>query len=135
MPVESLILFALPVGLFLWLGSRTRRQQREAANLQAGLTEGSRIMTTAGLYATVVALEGSVVTLETAPGQHSRWDRRAVARVLTDEPDADTAEATGDDTDEVEEFAAKQSVDETTRTDGTAGTGVASKDAAPPERA
>jgi preprotein translocase subunit YajC len=135
MPVESLILFVLLGGLLLLMVSRTRRQQRETANLQAGLTEGSRIMTTAGLYATVVELDGAVVTLETAPGQRSRWDRRAVAKILTDEPDAVTGESTGDDTDEVGEYTGERPGPQTTRPDGTAGTGVTSQDVAPPERA
>jgi preprotein translocase subunit YajC len=85
MQPQSLILVVLLGGMLLLMFNRTRRQQRETQNLQARLTEGARVMTTAGLYATVVELDDTTVTLETGPGQRSRWDRRAVARVLADE--------------------------------------------------
>lgn len=79
---ESLLLLAMLGGLLFLMFSRTRKQQREMQQIQAGLTIGADVMTTAGLYATVVALDDQTVLLETAPGQRSRWDRRAVARVL-----------------------------------------------------
>lgn len=82
MQPETMLLLVAMVGVLLLLSSRSRRQQREAQRLQASLTVGVRIMTTAGLYATVIAVDGQVVTLETGPGQHSQWDSRAVARVL-----------------------------------------------------
>lgn len=79
---ENLLLLAMLGGLLLLMFSRTRKQQREMQQVQAGLTVGVEIMTTSGLYATVVALDDRTVLLETAPGQRSRWDRRAVVRVL-----------------------------------------------------
>jgi len=69
-------------GLLFMLFSRTRRQQREAQKLQTSLSVGAEVMTTAGLYATVVELPDGAVVLETGPGQTSRWDRRAIARVI-----------------------------------------------------
>jgi preprotein translocase subunit YajC len=83
---ESLIFFALMAGLLLLMFNRGRRSQRDAAATQARVAPGSKIMTTAGLYATVVEVDGDVVVLESAPGQRSRWDRRVVARIITDEP-------------------------------------------------
>jgi len=88
MPPESLILLVLVAGMFFLLVNRTRRQQREAQNLQSRIQVGSRIMTTAGLHATVVEIEDDVLTLETGPGQRSRWDRRAVGQLLSDEAEA-----------------------------------------------
>lgn len=79
---ENLLLLAMLGGLLFLMFSRTRKQQREMQQIQAGLTVGAEVMTTAGLYATVVALDDQTVLLETAPGQRSRWDRRAVARIL-----------------------------------------------------
>ncbi len=81
-----LLLFA--VGLLVITFMRGRRQQREAQTTQHQLAPGAEVMTTAGLYATVVAVEDSVVTLETAPGQRSRWDKRAVARIVAPAPGA-----------------------------------------------
>lgn len=89
MQPESLILLVLLGGMLLLIVNRSRRQQREAQNLQSRITVGSRIMTTAGLHATVVAIGDGVVTLETGPGQTSVWDRRAVARLLPEDPPAE----------------------------------------------
>jgi preprotein translocase subunit YajC len=41
-------------------------------------------MTTSGMYGTLVELtDDGVAVLETAPGQHTRWDRRAIAKIVT----------------------------------------------------
>jgi preprotein translocase subunit YajC len=82
---NQLVLLALliMVGLLLWRGSR---QRRELATLQAGLTVGSRVLTTSGLHATLVGVDGETVTLETSPGHRSTWDRRAVLRVISPGP-------------------------------------------------
>ena len=76
-----LLLFAL--GLFVFTIMRGRRAQREAAATQSSLAPGTEIMTTSGMFATVVDVEDGVVTLETGPGQTSRWDKRAVARIVS----------------------------------------------------
>lgn len=77
--VLLLAAFALLLLTFL----RARRAQRDTVDTQNRLVVGLQVMTTSGLYATVVDLdEDGVVTLETAPGQRSRWDRRAVARIV-----------------------------------------------------
>ena len=41
-----------------------------------------QVMTGSGLFARVVEVQPDAVVLETGPGQHSRWDRRAVVRVI-----------------------------------------------------
>lgn len=79
---ESLLLLFLMGGLLFLMFSRTRRQQREVQRTQAGLAPGAEIMTASGLFATVIEIQDQVVVLETAPGQRSRWDRRAVARII-----------------------------------------------------
>ena len=79
---ENWLLLVLLGGLLFLMFSRQRKQQREAQRTQSSITVGAGIMTTAGLYATVVAFDEQTVLLETAPGQRSRWDRRVVARLL-----------------------------------------------------
>jgi preprotein translocase subunit YajC len=76
------LLLAIPVVLLFVLSSRTRRQQRDTAALQAGIQVGQEVMTAAGFYATIVSVDGDVVVLESVPGQLSRWDRRAIVKVL-----------------------------------------------------
>ena len=70
------------LGLLVLMFLRQRRMQREAVTTQSSLAPGAEIMTTSGLYATVVSVEGEFMYLETSPGQVSRWDKRAVARIL-----------------------------------------------------
>lgn len=101
MEVGSLLLLLIAVGMLVLLFTRTRSQQRETAAVQAKIAPGVDVMTASGLFATVVEMEDDVVTLETAPGQRSKWDRRAIARVITDPG----AEAYGDQ----EETAAEPS--------------------------
>jgi preprotein translocase subunit YajC len=107
--LDSLLLLILFGGLLFLMFSRTRRQQREIQQVQANLRVGVLVMTTAGLYATVVEVDDQVVVLETAPGQRSRWDRRAVSRILPEESS-------------------------TSVNDGVAGTAPSGEDTAPPDR-
>lgn len=78
-----LVLVLLVFWLFVLRPARNR--QRDLARVQGELAPGSRVMTSSGMYATVVALEGDVVRLEIATGVQVRYARQAVVRVL-DEP-------------------------------------------------
>lgn len=73
----------LPLALLALLFFSNSRRRREAATVQSALAPGSEIVTTAGLFATVVAVEDTAVVLEASPGVHTRWSRAAVARVVT----------------------------------------------------
>ncbi|NHC46061.1 preprotein translocase subunit YajC [Motilibacter aurantiacus] len=72
------------IGLVFWLLliRPAQARQRRLAQLQAELSPGARVVTTAGLYATVVAVDDDAVVLETSPGVTSRWARGAVGQVL-----------------------------------------------------
>jgi preprotein translocase subunit YajC len=93
----SLLLLLVMIVLVVSVFRRGSRQRREIATLQAGLVPGAQVVTSSGLYATVVSSDGDVVVLETAPGQRSRWDRRAVIKVLPEgsEPGGRTDAASG----------------------------------------
>jgi preprotein translocase subunit YajC len=83
----SLLFFAvLMVGLYLLLIRPQRNRARQMAQVRCSLRTGSRVVTTAGLHAVVVALDDDgTVLLEIAPGVHSRFLQQAVVQVL-DEP-------------------------------------------------
>jgi preprotein translocase subunit YajC len=86
------LLLALPlIGLWLLVRGQQRRTQ-QAAQLAAGLRVGQDVITTSGLFGTIVALDDEMVTLLVAPGVELRYDRRAVGRVLEadGEPPTDT---------------------------------------------
>ena len=81
-PDPNLLMLGVLLALAVMIILRGRRQRAELAGVQQALAPGQEVMTASGMYATVVALTDDQVTLETAPGQTSRWDRRAVVRVV-----------------------------------------------------
>jgi preprotein translocase subunit YajC len=76
----------------------SKRRQQQAARTADSLQPGVEIITTAGMLATVHAVEDKHVLLEIAPGVVVRYVKGAVARVVPpDEPDEpDTFEAGAD---------------------------------------
>ncbi|WP_433656124.1 preprotein translocase subunit YajC [Nocardia sp. CA-128927] len=92
-----LLLVALLVPMFLGV----RRQKREAAKvteMQDTLKAGDQVITTSGLYGTVVDLDDTTVDLEIAEEVVTTWLRAAIREVrvetepVADETDADTIE-------------------------------------------
>jgi len=61
-----------------------RRRQQQAQQTQREVHPGARVRTTAGMYATVVAVEDQDVILEIAPGVEARFLRRAIMDVVPD---------------------------------------------------
>lgn len=97
-----IVLFAVP----LFLG--TRKQKRAVAQqqeMQNSLSYGDRVMTTSGLYGTVVTVSDESIDIEIAPGVTTSWLRAAVREKVADStvglPDADDDDY--EDTDLVEE--------------------------------
>ncbi|MEO5981467.1 MAG: preprotein translocase subunit YajC [Pedococcus sp.] len=90
-PTTSLLIFALPVLLILFMVFSQRKRQRAVQTLQAGLAVGDQVCTTSGLFGTVQSIDDAVVTLEVAEGVVLRFDRRAIglktaATVASDQP-------------------------------------------------
>jgi preprotein translocase subunit YajC len=75
---------------FLMIRPQQRRRQ-QAMQKQNTVTPGARVRTTAGMYATVVAVDGDDVVLEVAPGIEVRYMKRAIMDVVSP-GDADTSE-------------------------------------------
>lgn len=95
--MEQLAFYAvLLLGLYLLLIRPQRARAKAMAEVRAGIAVGARVMTTAGIHATVVEVEEDSVLLEIAPDVHVRFATPAVVRVI--EP-ADT----GADADEAAE--------------------------------
>ncbi|MED7923333.1 preprotein translocase subunit YajC [Nonomuraea sp. LP-02] len=79
----SILPLILLVVVFYFLLIRPqRKRQQEAVQMQNSLTPGSRVMTTTGLFATVVAVDNEDVILEVAPGVETRWVKAAIGRVV-----------------------------------------------------
>jgi preprotein translocase subunit YajC len=91
----TLILILIVVVAFYLLMIRPQQRRRAAAAQQANtLGPGARVRTTAGMYATVVDVDGDDVILEVAPGVEVRYLKRAVMDVVSpgDAPAEDLAE-------------------------------------------
>lgn len=95
-----LVIIAVPV-LLIMFQRRTMKRQTEATQHQ--LAPGAEVMTGGGLYAFVAGIDGDVIELETSPGVITRWDRRAIVKVISggdlddDEYDEDTDGRDADD--------------------------------------
>ena len=75
-----------------------QRRRQQAAQKKETIQPGARVRTTAGMYATVVDVDGDDVVLEIAPGIEVRYMKRAVMDVVSG-PEADDAPADETDTD------------------------------------
>ena len=73
-----LLVLLLPFLLLVFIMVTQRRRAKQIQQMQESLTVGEEIVTTSGLYGTIVALDDRVVTLDTGNGQTLRYDRRAV---------------------------------------------------------
>jgi preprotein translocase subunit YajC len=75
-----------------------RNRQRKAQEQQNAVTPGQRVRTTAGMYATVVGVDGDDVILEVAPGVEVRYIKRAIMQVVpSDEGPAEQPDYAADD--------------------------------------
>src|SRR6202042_3109010 len=81
---STLILILIVVVAFYFLMIRPQQRRKQAAAQQSTNVEpGARVRTTAGMYATVVDVDGDDVILEVAPGVEVRYMRRAVMDVVS----------------------------------------------------
>ena len=115
-PILIVLVF---VGFYFLMIRPQRRRQQQAAQQQNTVNPGARVRTTAGMYATVVAVDGDDVVLEVAPGVEVRYLRRAIMEVIAP-GEADEAETFTDG--EAESFDEHASFDDDAEDDETAGT-------------
>jgi preprotein translocase subunit YajC len=81
-----LIIIVVLVLLFYFVMIRPQsKRRRQVQEQQRGVQPGQRVRTTAGMYATVVGVDGDDVILEVAPGVESRFLKRAIMEVLPDD--------------------------------------------------
>lgn len=79
-----LIIAALALPLIMNV-RRQKRAMAEAQALQSSLADGDRVVTTSGLYGTVVGTaDEATIDLEIAPGVRTRWLRAAIRERATE---------------------------------------------------
>jgi preprotein translocase subunit YajC len=90
------------IGFYFLLIRPQRNRQRKVMEQQKTVQPGARVRTTAGMYATVVAVDGDDVVLEVAPDVEVRFMKRAIMEVIGDGPGAPEADEPVED-DETED--------------------------------
>jgi preprotein translocase subunit YajC len=97
-----LLIIIVIFGIFYFVMWRPQaNKRRKMMEQQRDIVPGQRVRTTAGMYATVVAIEDDDVVLEVAPGVQCRYVRRAVMEVLPDavpEEEYTSGDEAGDET-------------------------------------
>jgi len=78
-PILIVLVF---VGFYFLMIRPQRRRQQAVAQQQNTVNPGARVRTTAGMYATVTAVDGDDVVLEVAPGVEVRYLKRAIMEVI-----------------------------------------------------
>jgi preprotein translocase subunit YajC len=89
-----LLFIAIAVVFLLVLPMRQRnRALQRARELQESLDLGTEVMTTSGLYGTVVSVGDDTVDLEISPGVSVRWAKAAIAEIKTPSSEQDPTRA------------------------------------------
>ena len=88
-PILIVLVF---VGFYFLMIRPQRRRQQQVAQQQKTVNPGARVRTTAGMYATVVEVDGDDVVLEVAPGVEVRYLKRAIMEVVSPAEEAETFE-------------------------------------------
>jgi len=97
--LNILLIIVVLFGVLYFVMIRPQRNRQRKAQQQANaVAPGTRVRTTAGMYATVVDVDGDDVILEVAPGVEVRYVKRAIMQVLPgEEPAAEAGYAADDD--------------------------------------
>lgn len=90
-----IILIGVVFYLLIMRPARTR--QRKQAEMMSALSPGTRVMTTAGVYGTVVSIDEDDAELEIAPGVVIRVVKAAIGKVIQPEQSADDAAPSAED--------------------------------------
>jgi preprotein translocase subunit YajC len=93
-PSTLIIILIVIVAFYLLMIRPQQRRRQQQAQKQDTVRPGARVRTTAGMYATVVDVDGDDVVLEVAPGVEVRYMKRAVMDVVSPADDETPADET-----------------------------------------
>lgn len=90
------VLLVLLVGFMFFSTRKQKRTMQQQQDMQKSLSFGDRVMTTSGLYGTVVSTSDDTIDIELSPGVVTTWLRQAVrekvmesvSETVDDEPEA-----------------------------------------------
>ena len=93
-----LIVVVIGVAVYFLMMRPQQRRRKQMAQVSNELQPGQRVRTTAGIYGTIVAVDGQDLDLEIAPGVEVRIMRRAIMDVVPEDgPDDGYPAADGPD--------------------------------------
>src|SRR4051812_29132304 len=95
-----LVLILLFVVMYAAMIRPQQKRAREHQTLISAVQVGDEVMTTAGIFGLVTAVDGDVISIEIAPGTVMRVARAAIGRRISAELDQFEAGETFDDTDD-----------------------------------
>lgn len=76
--LSYLLILGLPFLLLVWMFISQRNRAKQVQTLQSSLQVGDEVVTTSGLFGTILEIDEQVVTLDAGNGVALRFDRRAV---------------------------------------------------------
>jgi preprotein translocase subunit YajC len=120
-PTSLILILVVIIGVYMLMIRPQRRRQQQAQQKQNTVLPGARVRTTAGMYATVIDVDGDDVVLEVAPGVEVRYMRRAIMDVVSPGEETDSYETSQDESYEAGEDgepAGEQDRDETAAANG-----------------
>lgn len=122
-PSELLLILVVVVAFYLLMIRPQQRRKQQAAQKQNNVAPGATVRTTAGMYATVVDVDGDDVILEVAPGVEVRYMKRAIMDVVSsgEETAQDTYQTDEDETADDETDDDETGVDDTGTDDAVSG--------------
>lgn len=80
--IQFLPIILLFVAMYFILIRPQSKRRREAQQMQSQMSPGDEIQTVGGMFATVVSIDGDVITVEPSTGVQIRFTRGAIARVI-----------------------------------------------------
>jgi len=95
------LILILGVGAMFLMSRNQRKQQKAQQSFRANLAVGQQVMTGSGMFGEVVGVDGDEITIESTPGNRSRWLRAAIAKVV--EPPVDDEELEDDEDEELDD--------------------------------
>lgn len=85
-PYTMIMMFAvLGVAFYFLMIRPQKKRQQEQARMMGALEPGARVLTSTGIFATIVEMGDRQVVLETSPGSRLTVVRQALAKVVTAE--------------------------------------------------
>ena len=91
--MDMLFILLLAAVAMVFFTRSSRKRQKQAMSFRDNLAVGQEVMTGSGYFGTIVAVDDDQITLESTPGNTSRWLRAAIAKLV--EPPADAVVTEG----------------------------------------